>query len=163
MGKSDINNLVIIGTLTREPEIKYTPSGTAVATVSIANNQTFVANNETKTSVNYFTVSAWGQTAVNVQKYLHKGSHIAVQGQLKQERWTDKTTGKTASRIVISANQISFLGSPQSQSKPQQPQAAPQTPAQTPPPQQNPWEEEGHYGVLSAPSDNFSYDEDIPF
>ena len=153
MCKSDINNVVVIGTLTREPEIKYTPSGTAVATVSIANNQSFVVNNETKTSVNYFTVSAWGQTAINVQKYLHKGSHIVVQGQLKQERWTDKTTGKTVSKIVISANQISFLGSPQSQSKPQ---PAPQTPA-APPPQQNPWAEEGTYGVLSSP------DDDIPF
>ena len=187
MGKSDINNLVIIGTLTREPEIKYTPTGTAIAAVSIANNQSYTVQNEKKEIVSYFGITAYGQTAVNVQKYLHKGSKIAVLGYLKQDRWTDKTTGKTVSKINVIAEQIQFISAPaasgQTAPQPQntmqqyqqqsqnlnqqyqqyQPQSnQPQQPqgraATIPPPAQS-FDpwEDGSYGVLASP------DDEIPF
>lgn len=108
----DLNSVIIIGRLTREPEIKYTPSGVALANISVANNDSYKQNNEWKEIVSYFDVTVWGNNAVNCQKYLHKGSQVAVQGRLRQDRWEDKTTGKTASRVVIQCDNIHFLGSP---------------------------------------------------
>ena len=124
MAKKDINSVILIGTMIREPEIKYTPAGKAIANIAIANNQSFTNGNETKEIVSYFSVTAYGQTAVNVQKFLHKGSKIAICGYLKQDRWTDQQTGKTVTKINVIAEQIQFISHSA-------------TPGQTAPQQQN--------------------------
>ena len=108
----DLNSVVIVGRLTREPEIKYTPSGTALAHISVANGERTKQNNEWKDYTNYFDVTVWGNSAVNCQKFLHKGSQVAVSGRLRQDRWEDKTTGKTVSKVQIIADSVQFLGSP---------------------------------------------------
>lgn len=107
----DLNSVVIVGRLTRDPEVKYTPNGQALAKMSIANNTSYTQNNELKEYVNYFDITVWGNQAVNCQKYLRKGSQIIVQGRLRQDRWEDKTTGKTVSKVEILADNIQFLGS----------------------------------------------------
>jgi single-strand DNA-binding protein len=105
----DLNQVIIIGRLVRDPEIKYTTAGTPVTKFSIANNAGFTQNNEKKDVVNYFDVVVWGNQAENCEKYLKKGSQAAIEGHLRQNRWTDQATGKTLSKVEINANSVQFL------------------------------------------------------
>ena len=102
-----LNSVNMMGNLTRDPEMKYTPSGKAVCTFSIANNRVYTKNAEKVTEVSYFDVDVWGQAAENCSKYLTKGSGIIVEGRLRQDRW--EKDGKTQSRIRITANAVHFL------------------------------------------------------
>lgn len=127
MGKNDMNAVFIIGTLTREPEIKYTPNGVGIANISIANNRVSSSKSgETRESVNYVDVTAFGNTALNVQKYLHKGAKIAVSGSIRQDRWQDKVTGKTVSHIRICADEVQFISQPVHQATPPTQQMSPE-------------------------------------
>ena len=102
-----LNSVNIMGNLTRDPELKYTPSGKAVCNISIANNRIYVRNGEKVSEVSYFDVEAWGVVAENCAKYLSKGRGIVVEGRLRQDRWEKE--GKTQSRVRIAANSIHFL------------------------------------------------------
>lgn len=105
----DLNHVSIIGRLVKDPEIKYTTSGVPVTKFSIANNTSYMQNNELVEYVNYVDINVWGNQAVNCEKYLKKGSQVAINGVLRQNRWNDKTTGQTRSKIEITANSIQFL------------------------------------------------------
>lgn len=100
----DLNNVNIIGRLVRDPEIRYTQNGTAMARISIANNS--IENK--KEYVNYFDVNVWGKQAENCNQYLKKGSQVAISGTLRQNRWTDQT-GQNRYKIEINANIVQFL------------------------------------------------------
>jgi len=113
----DINQITIIGRLTKDPEIKYTPSGNPVTNFSIANNNSFMQGDQKVDTVDYFDIEVWGNQAVSCEKYLKKGSQVCVVGRNKQQRWTDKTSGQTRSKVIINANQVQFLDS-KSDSKP---------------------------------------------
>ncbi|MBF0504077.1 MAG: single-stranded DNA-binding protein [Candidatus Omnitrophica bacterium] len=102
-----LNSVNIMGNLTRDPEMKYTPSGKAVCSISIANNRVYTKNSEKVTEVSYFDVEVWGAAAENCAKYLTKGSGIIVEGRLRQDRW--EKDGKTQSRVRISANAVHFM------------------------------------------------------
>ncbi|MBF0489375.1 MAG: single-stranded DNA-binding protein [Candidatus Omnitrophica bacterium] len=102
-----LNSVNIMGNLTRDPELKYTPSGKAVSSLSIANNRVYTKNNERVTEVSYFDVEVWGVAADNCAKYLKKGSGIIVEGRLRQDRW--EKDGKTQSRVRIIANSVHFM------------------------------------------------------
>ncbi|MDO8580901.1 MAG: single-stranded DNA-binding protein [Candidatus Omnitrophota bacterium] len=102
-----LNSVNIMGNLTRDPELKYTPSGKAVCSMSLANNRVFTSKGEKVTEVSYFDVEVWGPVGENCVKYLTKGSGIIVEGRLKQDRW--EKDGKTQSRVRITATNIHFL------------------------------------------------------
>jgi len=102
-----LNSVNIMGNLTRDPELKYTPSGKSVCSLSIANNRVYTKNGEKVTEVSYFDVEVWGAAAENCSKYLAKGQGIIVEGRLKQDRW--EKDGKTQSRVRISANSVHFM------------------------------------------------------
>jgi len=102
-----LNSVNMMGNLTRDPEMKYTPSGKAVCTFAIANNRVYTKNAEKVTEVSYFDVDVWGQAAENCAKYLLKGSGIIVEGRLRQDRW--EKDGKAQSRVRITANAVHFL------------------------------------------------------
>jgi single-strand DNA-binding protein len=103
----NLNNVSIMGNLTRDPEIKHISSGKAVCGLSIANNRVFIKNGEKVSEVSYFDVDVWGITAENCSKYLTKGNGIIVEGRLRQDRW--EKDGKTQSRVKITANAVHFL------------------------------------------------------
>ena len=107
-----LNSVNIMGNLTRDPEMKYIPSGKAVCSLSIANNRVYTKNSEKVTEVSYFDVEVWGLAAENCAKYLTKGSGIIVEGRLRQDRW--EKDGKTQSRVRITANAVHFLPRKQS-------------------------------------------------
>jgi len=102
-----LNSVNIMGNLTRDPEMKYTPSGKAVCSLSLANNRIYTSNGEKVTEVSYFDVEVWGAVAENCAKYLTKGSGIIVEGRLKQDRW--EKDGKTQSKVRITANSVHFM------------------------------------------------------
>ena len=102
-----LNSVNIMGNLTRDPEIKQTPSGKAVCGLSIANNRVFIKGNEKVNTVSYFDVEVWGVDAENCAKYLTEGSGTIVEGRLHQDRW--EKDGKNQTRIKIIANAVHFL------------------------------------------------------
>jgi len=102
-----LNSVNIMGNLTRDPEIKYLPSGKSVCNLSIANNRVYTKNGEKVKETSYFDVEVWGVIGENCGKYLSKGSGIIVEGRLRQDRW--EKDGKTQSRIRITANNIHFM------------------------------------------------------
>ena len=110
----NLNNVNIMGNLTRAPEMKCLPSGKEVCNLSIANNRVFIKNGEKVSEVSYFDVDVWGITAENCSKYLTKGSGIIVEGRLRQDRW--EKDGKTQSRVRITANAVHFLPKKQNNS-----------------------------------------------
>lgn len=116
-----LNNVNVMGNLTKDPEIKYTASGKAVANISIANNRVYTANGEKQTEVSFFDIEVWGKTAENCQKYLTKGAGIVVEGRLKQDRW--EKDGKTQSRVKIQASAVHFLSKPQNSDQSDQAEA----------------------------------------
>lgn len=106
----DLNYVVLIGRLVKSPELKYTSSGMAVAKFSIACNDSYKQGEERKEYANYFDITVWNNQAINCEKYLKKGSQVAVNGVLRQNRWQDKQSGQTRSKIEITANSVQFLG-----------------------------------------------------
>ena len=102
-----LNSVNIMGNLTRDPEMKYIPSGKAVCSLSIANNRVYTKNSEKVTEVSYFDVDVWGVQGENCSKYLTKGNGVIIEGRLRQDRW--EKDGKTQSRVKITANAVHFL------------------------------------------------------
>lgn len=103
MAKS-VNQLFLIGRLTRDVELRTTASGKSVATFSLA-----VDRGQDQTD--FFDVTAWEKLAELMDKYTQKGSRVHVQGSLQQESWEDKETGKKRSKVVINARDVTFLDS----------------------------------------------------
>jgi single-strand DNA-binding protein len=100
-----INKTIIIGNLVRDVELKYTSTGKAVASMSIAYNDGYGEKKE----VSYFDIQVWDKQAEHCGKYLKKGSMVAIEGKLIQQRWTDKTTNQARSKVIINANSVQFL------------------------------------------------------
>lgn len=106
---SDINTVVMTGRLTKDVELKYTQNGTAIANFSIANGRRTKNGNEWKDETSFFDVTLMGKSAEGLKPYLTKGKMIAVSGNMRQDRWTDKE-GQTKSKIYIFADTISLCG-----------------------------------------------------
>jgi single-strand DNA-binding protein len=105
---NDINRVMIIGRLIREPEVRQIPSGATVATFSVANNKTYMSNNEKREDVSYFNCIMWGKGGETFAKYAKKGQQVSLDGRLQQRRWQDKE-GKTRSIIEIVVENFQFL------------------------------------------------------
>jgi len=104
-----MNTLIIIGNLGQDPELKYTPSGTAVVNFSIAVNEHYKDKDGNKVQkTNWFRVNAFQRTAEIISEYCKKGSRIGVTGQLQQRIWTDKDGGNH-SVVEIRAREIELL------------------------------------------------------
>lgn len=103
------NKVILMGNLTREPEIRYTPSGTSVCNFSIAVNRKYKQNDEYKDEVMFIGIVTFGKLAENCQQYLSKGSPVLVDGRLRENRW-ETDDGKKRSKHEITANSVLFLG-----------------------------------------------------
>jgi single-strand DNA-binding protein len=101
---SNTNVVVVVGNLTKAPELRTTPSGTSVCSFSVAVNEYYKGEQR----ASFFEVVAWGKVAENVDKYLDKGSKVAVQGNLKQDRW-ENDKGDKRSKVKINAFSVEFL------------------------------------------------------
>ena len=105
----DTNEIVIIGRLTRDPELAYTNGGTACLKFAIAVNESRKKSDGTWGDyANFFDVVVWGKTAENIKPYLNKGKQVSVSGSLHQDRW--EKDGRTNSRVNINAEDVQLLG-----------------------------------------------------
>jgi single-strand DNA-binding protein len=109
---ANLNKVLIIGNLTRDPELRYTPGGTAVVNLRMATNRRYKdKSGEAKQEVCYLTVVAWDKQAEVCNQYLHKGSPLFVEGRLQSRSW-DGPDGKKRSVLEIRAERVQFLGAP---------------------------------------------------
>ena len=104
---NNLNSILIEGNLVRDPELSYTPKGTAVCKFSVACNRAFKQDDQLQKEVSYFDVSTWTRLAEVCGEYLKKGRGVRVVGRLKQDRWAD-ADGKPHSRVFIVAEHVEF-------------------------------------------------------
>lgn len=102
------NRVVLIGNLTRDVELRYIPSGTAVTDISLAVNERVKRNDEWIEEANFFDVTLWGRTAEVAGEYLSKGSSVLIEGRLKQDRW--EQDGQKRSKIKVIGEKMQMLG-----------------------------------------------------
>lgn len=107
---SDINNVILVGRLTRDAELSYLPSGTAALAFSIAVNRSKKEGDQWVEEANFFDISYISKSAENFKQYLTKGKQVGIQGSLKQDRWQDKESGQNRSKIKIMASSVQLLG-----------------------------------------------------
>ena len=165
-----LNKVMLIGNLTRDPELRYTPKGTAVADITLAinriwNNEQNVRQEETI----FVEVTLWGRQAELAQQYLSKGRLAYIEGRLQMDTWDDKETGKKRSKLKVIGETLQFLpdgkggggggggGGGASQGSQQQ---GGQQQSHRPPPQRPAAPQQG---ASAAPADDFTEEDDIPF
>lgn len=107
---ANLNKVMLIGNLTRDPELKYTPKGTAVAEISLAINRVWNNDqNQKQEETTFVDVTLWGRQAELAQQYLTKGRGAYVEGRLQLETWDDKQTGQKRSKLKVVAESLQFL------------------------------------------------------
>jgi single-strand DNA-binding protein len=106
-----LNRVLLIGNLTRDPEVRYTPKGTAVAEMSLAiNRYTQTEGGEKKEEVTFVDVTLWARLAEISGEYLKKGKPVFIEGRLQLDTWDDKQTGQKRSRLRVIAESMQLLG-----------------------------------------------------
>jgi single-strand DNA-binding protein len=110
---ASFNKVILAGNLTRDPELRYTPKGTAVARITLAVNRTYTAGEggEKKEEVSFVDVDVWGRQAEVISQYMKKGRPLLVEGRLKQDTWEDKNTKQKQSKLKVVLESFSFLDS----------------------------------------------------
>ena len=112
---------MLIGNVTRDPELKFTPKGTAVCEVGLAINRTWTQDGQRKEEVTFVGVTFWGRQAEICGKYAKKGKPLYVEGRLTQESWTDKNTGQKVTKTKVVGEQMQLLGGKLDSGQPSKP------------------------------------------
>ena len=108
---ANVNRVILIGNLTRDPQLKYLPSQTAVVEFGLATNRKFkAANGEDREEVCFVDCSAFGKTAEVINQYCQKGRPIFIEGRLKFDSWEDKQGGGKRSKLTVVVESFQFLG-----------------------------------------------------
>ncbi len=139
---ASFNKVIIAGNLTRDPELRYTPKGMAIAQITLAVNRKWKSETgEMKEEVSFIDVDAFGRQAEVIGQYLRKGRPFLVEGRLKQDTWEDKNTKQKQSKIKVVLESFSFIDSNRNEGeggaapaapRPARPAAAPSAPAAEP-------------------------------
>ncbi|MGH7980468.1 MAG: single-stranded DNA-binding protein [Limisphaerales bacterium] len=110
---ANFNKVILAGNLTRDPELRYTPKGTAVARITLAVNRTFTSgeSGEKREEVTFVDVDVWSKQAEVISQYVKKGQPLLVEGRLKQDSWEDKNTKQKMSKLKVVLESFSFLTS----------------------------------------------------
>ena len=109
---ANFNKVILAGNLTRDPELRYTPKGTAVARIGMALNRTWKSETgESKEEVTFVDVEAFGRQAEVIAQYVKKGRPLLVEGRLKLDQWEDKNTHQKQSKLKVVLEGFSFLDS----------------------------------------------------
>jgi single-strand DNA-binding protein len=108
---SSFNKVMLMGNLTRDPQLKYLPSQTAVAEFGIACNRKFrTATGEDREEVTFVDIAAFGKTGELINQYFTKGKPIFIEGRLKFDQWEDKQGGGKRSKLTVVAENFQFIG-----------------------------------------------------
>lgn len=139
---ASFNRVILVGNLTRDPEVRYTPNGTAVCDIGLAvNERRKSATGEWVEEVVYVDVTLWGRTAEVAGEYLTKGAPVLIEGRLRLDTWEKE--GEKRSKLRVVADRMQMLGSRQANNS-----AAAKGPAVGPP---------------TPPPDDFPVDDEVPF
>jgi single-strand DNA-binding protein len=134
---ANFNRVILAGNLTRDPELRYTPKGVAIAKITLAINRTWkTETGEAKEEVTFVDVDAFGRQAEVVGQYMKKGRPFLVEGRLKLDQWEDKNTHQKQSKLKVVLEGFSFIDSNRGDSAAPagaRPAAAPATAAEAPP------------------------------
>jgi single-strand DNA-binding protein len=107
---ANFNKVILAGNLTRDPELRYTPKGTAVAKIGMAINRTWKdEGGASKEEVTFVDVEAWGRQAEVIAQYMRKGRPLLIEGRLKLDTWEDKTTHQKQSKLKVVLETFSFI------------------------------------------------------
>lgn len=109
---ASFNKVIILGNMTRDPQVKYTPGGTAVAEIGLAVNRTWFdkQSNSKKEEVTFVDVTLWGKTAEIAGEYLEKGRSVMIEGRLQLDTWDDKESGQKRSKLRVVCENMVMLG-----------------------------------------------------
>jgi len=130
---ASFNKVILIGNLTRDPELKYTPKGTAACQIGMAVNRKWRnEQGQDQEEVTFLDVQSWGKQAEAISKYLRKGSPLFVEGRLKLEEW--EKDGKKQSKLRVVLESFQFLGGAKQEGAPKAAGAAPTPTPDGPPP-----------------------------
>jgi single-strand DNA-binding protein len=154
---ASFNKVILAGNLTRDPELRYTPKGSAVVKFGLAVNRTWKnESGETKEEVTFIDVEAWGRQAEVIAQYMRKGRPLLVEGRLRLDTWEDKNTHQKQSKLKVVLESFSFIDSKGTDAGP--PPTSSEAPRRTtPPPAARPSEP-------SEPSEPAGAEEDdVPF
>lgn len=111
-----LNKVFLIGNLTRDPELRYTPKGTAICQFALAVNRQFKdESGQSRDETCFIDIEAWSKQGELVAKYLTKGSPAMVEGRLKLDQWEDKTSGQKRSKLKVVLENVQFLSSSRSE------------------------------------------------
>lgn len=113
---ASFNKVLLMGNLTRDPELRYTASGAAVASFGLAVNRKYKAGDEWKDEVCYVDITVWAKQAENCAEYLHKGSPVFLEGRLNFQSW-ETDTGQKRNKLEVVANNIQFLSNRSGENK----------------------------------------------
>ena len=102
------NRVILMGNLTRDPELRYIPSGTAVSDIGLAVNDRIKKDNQWVDETTFVDVTLWGRTAEIANEYLSKGSSVLIEGRLKLEQW--ETDGQKRSKLKVVADRMQMVG-----------------------------------------------------
>jgi single-strand DNA-binding protein len=158
---ASLNKVFLIGNLTRDPELRVTPKGTAICQFGIAVNRQFKDDSgATRDETTFVDIEAWGKQGELVSKYLSKGSLAMVEGRLKFDQWEDKTSGQKRSKLKVVLDNVQFLSTRNSPAggggggaAPDEPGDGPSPEKFSPPPRGGPPKPPATEGI----------DEDVPF
>jgi single-strand DNA-binding protein len=107
------NKVLLMGNLTRDPEVRYTPKGTAIANLGLAVNRVYTTEGgEQKEEVTFIDIEVWGRQAETAGQYLSKGRPVFIEGRLKLDSWEDKESGQKRQKLKVVAERVQFLGAP---------------------------------------------------
>jgi single-strand DNA-binding protein len=147
----NFNRVILGGYLTRDPEVRYTPKGMAIAKFGLAINRTWKSETgETKEEVTFVDIDAFGRPAEVIAQYLKKGRPILIEGRLKLDQWDDKQTGHKRSRLAVVLESFQFLDSGRGDSEPAPRDTTPRAASNRP-------------AVSSAHSGPVAEEDDVPF
>jgi len=156
---SSLNSVTLLGNLCRDPELRYTPKGSAIASFSLAvNRQWKDESGADKEEVSFIDCTAWSKTAELIGQYYKKGSPILFEGRLKQDSWDDKQTGQKRTKLGVVVEKLTFLprkpssvadSEPASRPSSAPPNNAPEPPAAEP--------------ATPSPAGGPIEDQDVPF
>jgi len=109
---ASLNKVLLIGNLTRDPQVRYTPKGTALAEIGLAVNRTWFdkATNSRREEVTFVDVTLWGRDAEVAGEYLAKGRPVFIEGRLQLDTWDDRETGQKRSKLRVVCERMQFLG-----------------------------------------------------
>ena len=109
---ASFNKVILMGNLTRDPQVRYTPGGTAVADIGLAVNRVWFdkQSNQKKEEVTFVDVTLWGLQAEVAGEYLSKGRGVLIEGRLQLDQWDDKTSGEKRSKLKVVGEEMTMVG-----------------------------------------------------